>query len=417
MARLLSALRQIRHDETPTFVRVRDGQSAGARHPDASVEYSARILSVKSLDDHFIAQWRALATRALEPNVYLSPHFVLPALQHLGSADQTRIIAISRQSGENSLLVGLGVFQFTPPSRHFPFTCLTAFQSVHSYLSGLLADRNHAEPAVEKFFEFVTRPSAPWHGVKFRDCETAGPVFALMQTAARKCRATWHPTGEFQRAVLRPRDCGTPAYAVALERCPGKDWRRKVNRMIESGEATWRFLAGNECDDAAVLRFLALEDRDWAREEGTSLRAAGHEAFFRDMCDGMAGDGQLFITELIINDQVVASACNFRVGTSGFAFKIGWDQSFAKLKPGIVNELMLIREAPTVCPEITSIDSGSTAGSFIEGMWPERVTIGSGMFATSQRGRVAADVWDFLRDQKVLARQLVSSMRHMLADV
>jgi hypothetical protein len=30
---------------------------------------------------------------------------------------------------------------------------------------------------------------------------------------------------------------------------------------------------------------------------------------------------------------------------------------------------------------------------------------------------LAADVWDFLRDQKVLARQMASSMRNLLADV
>jgi hypothetical protein len=410
MPRRKLAHRQIRHDDNPTIIRLKSESFADVLDHWAGDdhEFTAKLLRVDSISASFIEQWRTLEARSIESNAYLSPHFVLPAIEHLGSSDQVRLIAIYKKRKHRSKLVGLGVFNLTPPNRRFPLTHLSSFQSDHSYLGGLLVDRLDAGITVQTFLDYVTRPDAPWHGVEFRDWNTSGPVYALMQDATMFAQASWHPYSAFQRAVLRPAQCGDKAYSTALANCSGKDWRRKTHRMIESGEMRWRFLQGNDCTEEAVSRFLALEDRGWARDAGSSLLAAGQEDFFRELCAGFMKDHHLFFTELLVDGEVVASTCNFISGDTGFAFKIGWDQAFAKLKPGIANELGLVRNAHNTCAGLGYIDSGTTEGSFIEPLWPERATIATGILATSASGRVAADLWDFLRDQKAKVRRLIA---------
>lgn len=358
--------------------------------------FQVRELSPEELDERFVEEWLALEARAVEANAYLSPHFVLPALRHLGAPGRVLVLAV-HAPGAGPRLAALGVFRLNPGGRRFPLTHLAAFSSDHSFLTGLLVDAAAVEPALQALFRFLCRPGAGWHGVAFGDWRAEGPLGLAMRRTAQGAGARWHLDFGFQRATLSPGRLAPDAFEAALAACTGKPWRKKVQRLVEQGEVQWRLLRGPACDAAAVDRFLTLEDREWARQEGTSLRAAGQEPFFRELCQGFSRGGRLFITELVHQGEVIASTCNFVSGRAGFAFKIGWAGAFASLRPGLLNELLFLRGAREACADLEYVDSGTTAGSFIEKLWEDRVTLQSGLFATSGPGRLAARAWGLLR--------------------
>jgi hypothetical protein len=167
-----------------------------------------------------------------------------------------------------------------------------------------------------------------------------------------------------------------------------KAHRRNLRRLGEHGTVCWRVQHGRALPVACVERFLELEDMGWKGQQGTSLRARPEdERFFRAMIDGFRDCGRVFFTEVCVNQEVIASTSNVVSGHAGFAFKVGWHPRYAKLAPGLLNELELIRHAPTLGAELAYLDSGAASGSYMDALWPERRWLTSGLYATTWLGR------------------------------
>ena len=67
-------------------------------------------------------------------------------------------------------------------------------------------------------------------------------------------------------------------------------------------------------------------------------------------------------------------------GTSGFAFKLGWDPDFADYSPGVQNELALVAAMQAELSHLKHMDSGAAQGSFMERLWPDRDELVEGVF-------------------------------------
>jgi len=183
-------------------------------------------------------------------------------------------------------------------------------------------------------------------------------------------------------------------------------------RLVARGRLGWRWLKGQEVGDATLERFLELEHAGWKGREGTSLRAdPAHEAFFLQMAQGFRRDGELFFTELLLDGQPIASSCNLRSGDRGFAFKVAFDPEHARSGPGILNELGLLEALESDMDGLRHLDSGTQAGSFIEGLWPDRVTLATGTLAlrpVAEAAARAATAWSRLRGRLQSATALTA---------
>jgi CelD/BcsL family acetyltransferase involved in cellulose biosynthesis len=393
------------------------GQTVTASTPGAAVRpvpgLRVERLALDRVDEAFVSAWRDLESRSVEGNAFLSPDFVLPLYRHFEPGAPVLVVAVFADEGRApSRLVGLALFRERTRNRDFPLPHLEAFRYDHSYRSGLLVDAALVEPVLDAVFGFLCGEGASWHGVAFEDWRTDGPLGRSMLGAAARVGATWHLRYEYRRAGIVPATVGPGAFEAALGRSGGgKDWRKKVVRLIEAGELQWRSLRGESCDEAAVDRFLALEDRGWAREQGTSLRAAGQEAPFREVFRGLSPGGRLLLHELTLRDQVIASSSNFISGSGVFCFKIGWDVTHARLRPGILNELLFIQTAARDLGALDLVDSGSTAGSWNENLWPDPILIQTGHFATSARGRLVAGAVGHLRQLRRKVRAIAARRR------
>ena len=363
--------------------------------------YRIRLARLDEIDAYTASAWADVEQRALEANAYLSPHFIIPALRRLDPELSPLIVLIERTHGSSYELSGVGVFVLRPPNLRFPLPHLSAYRSPHSYLTGLLIDREYAEPAIQAFLDFIEKGGSGWHGVEFTWRSGEGWASPSLETVASERRVIWYEHSRSQRAVLRPAKCGEDAIARQLSGSRLKELRRCKRRLAEQGDVSWKLLSGENVSPLVVDRFLELEHSGWRGKAGTSLISnSAHEVFFREMIDGFRSTEGVFFTELSAGDLVVASTCNLVSGGAGFAFKIGWHPGYAKASPGVLNELELIRHAPQLCGELAFLDSGADDGSFIDKLWEDRRDLVTGVFAASPAGRLAASSMQQLRRAK-----------------
>jgi hypothetical protein len=350
-----------------------------------------RSLRFEELDAATIASWENLEQRSLEGNAFLSPSFVIPAMRHLAAPKerQRALFVFAEKSAASKEIIGAGIFVESPGTMHFPAPHLKAFRSPHSYLSGLLLDRDSAREALRALLGFFSG-NAKWHGVDFVDTPvTNGPHAALLAEISMEFGASWHPNDACNRAVFKPSEGGESYLKANLPARRLKEMRRLSRRLEEKGKVHWKATFGFDVEEAAIERFLDCEHQGWKGAKRTSLRSeASHENFFREMIHRFRERGQLFFIELSVGNQIIASNVNLISGGAGFAFKISYDPDFAKFAPGLLNEYEFIRRAPDLPRPLFYVDSGAVEGSFIDQLWVGRRALESGVLGTSVLGNM-----------------------------
>ena len=370
--------------------------------------FRVRFSAVPDLDARTIAAWAELEQRALEPNAYLSPSFVLPSIRGLKPQAQPIACVVETEAPGAPELVGLGVFQTVRGSRPFPLPHLRAYRSRHSYLSGLLLDRTVAVAAAEALFRWLRSKHSRWHGVDIHGQLGDESGNNELTRAIAAGGATWHPRWLTPRAVLVPARAGEAYLHERLASGRAKDLRRRWRRLEEQGPVRWRALRGAGITPACIERFMDLEHLGWKGQEGTSLRSRPEDGqFFRQMIAEFAARDRAVFTELSVGDTVVASTSNLISGKRGFAFKLGWHPDYHRMAPGLLNEVEFIRNAPAVFEGLDFIDSGAAEGSFLEELWSERRALVSGAYAATPVARRLLQAIDAARRLKRWGRGLV----------
>ena len=365
------------------------------------------VLRPAELTASDVAAWRALEARTVEENPYLSPDFILPALQHLPGAQTCRFIVIRAAGGANSdELLGLGIFVEGKPTIKFPFRHLTAYKSMHSYLTGVYVDRDRAAEVLDAFAAFMTSRRSPWRGVHFSDLPWQSKLGTLLREAFAQHSATWYEDFLVERAILHIAKRANQDVSEYISKRRLKTFRRYAAKLAENGTVEWHCHSGARADARAAETFLRLEHSGWTGDSGTSLLAKPNEAaFFRDMIANFARRNQVFFTELTTGGRVVVSTCNLMAGRSGFAFKIGWDEDFRKYSPGTLNEIHFLQRLRTLDLAIDTLDSGASPESYIDRFWPDRAVLATGFFVTDPYARAVVSGLKRLRQAKrLLAR-------------
>ncbi len=376
--------------------------------PNPVTGFRVRPVRFHELDGETIFRWGLLEERALESNAYLSPSFMIPAMRHLATPKEVResmFVFVEKTGGGGGDLVGAGVFVRSSGSHRFPLPHLRAYTSPHSYLSGILVDRDEAEGVIRSFFRYLCGKDAAWHGVEFENFPSQGGQAERIAEVAEEFGAAWTGHKTSRRAVFLPSEGGEKYIQANFTSRRIKNLRQARRRLEEMGEVRWRVLRGSEAAEITVERFLEIEHTGWKANDGTSLRSQpSHEAFFREMVNGFRKTGRLFFTELSLDGVVIALTSNLISGGAGFAFKIGFHHDFEKMSPGVLNEMECIRHAPGLFEDLEFIDSGAEEGSFIEQFWMRRRILSSGLFGTTSIGRRMLSGIQLLRRAKRWSR-------------
>jgi len=349
---------------------------------------ATKVLEYHELTDQHIKRWCELEERSIEENAYLSPHFILPALKYFPPRGKAMIVFIETGTGNTADLLGVGVFECSPRAIGLPVPHLKAFGCYHAFMTGLLIDKQYFKETTNAFFSFFHDLRTDWHGVEFmkriKDAELANQF----DIAASQFDISWFEYYSQRRPILRSERSGDENMKTILASKRRKILRQNLRRLNNLGKVEWRIVVGHEIELACVDTFLKLEHMGWKKARGCSLLSHDDdEAFFREMIKGFAQAGRAFFTELSMNGKVIASTSNLISGGAGFAFKVGWDETFSKFGPGILNEVEFMKYFHESLPNITYVDSGGEDGSFIESLWPDHVSLVSGFYISNPKVR------------------------------
>lgn len=164
-----------------------------------------------------------------------------------------------------------------------------------------------------------------------------------------------------------------------------KEYRRQLRRLQEQGYE-WRQLEAEDTPAQVADLFLTLEASGWKGREKTALLSdQSHEAYLRQIVErGLSQNrlGLYYLGKLSVQDpescnsgNTVAILLTFRTGKSELLYKTGFDESFAKLSPGVLNviaysQLLVHDKVVEFC------DSGAMPDHpMINKVWQDRIKL------------------------------------------
>ncbi len=360
------------------------------------------VVPIEAFARHRLDNWRALADRSIEANAFLHPDFVLPSL---GTADQPQDVVVVAVSEADGALRAVGVFDDVPATVRAPVRHLRAYRTRYSFLSGFLFAPERPAVTADAVIGLLTRPHRVWGALQMSEWRIGRPTAAYLLEAAERAGVRWLEHARYERATLTVGGARPEDPVAHLGRSRRKSIRRARRRLEALGRVRWRYVETADPSDY-VERFLDLEHLGWKGEEGTSMRSRPQdERFFREMMERFSERESAFFTELLLDDRVVASTCNLRIGGEGFAFKVAYDPEFRDMSPGLLNEIEFLgRHEPS--STLSRVDSGAPAGAFIDELWPGREPVVEGCFIHGARAALGFGVPHVLRRAK---RAAVSS--------
>lgn len=299
--------------------------------------------------------WAALAERALQPNPFHHPDFVLPAARLQGD-DVSLLVA----GDWDAALPVAGARRW----RGLPLPHLRAWVHDQCFLGTPLVAHVAAVPSlVEGLTASARVPLA-----ELDLTAGSGPVSDALDVALPSGAVAF---GAFTRAALERRT--EPTYLEG--RLSGKHGRahRRTGRDLAAHLGGELELVDHAGDPAAVDAFLALEAAGWKGQQGTALACLpGGAEFLHAVCAAFAERGALQLLFLEAGGHVAAARLNLRAQDELFCFKITYDETLRKFSPGMQVELAMI-EHFHADPTVQRMDSCADPKSeMFNRLWPDR---------------------------------------------
>jgi CelD/BcsL family acetyltransferase involved in cellulose biosynthesis len=270
-----------------------------------------------------------------------------------------------------------------------PLARLRLWRHKHCYLGTPLLRRGHARECLAAFLEWMrTRPCGAslveWGQVAADGAFHEALAGALEDTGGRS-----FVSHETARAVLRPRADAEAFFAAALPGKSRKEFRRLERRLGESGELRYSAAQSDDEIERWIAEFLSLEARGWKGARGSAFDCTDESRrFFSGIAREAARRGRLMMLGLHVGERPIALKCNFLAGPGSFAFKIAYDETYARFSPGALLELENIRRFH-LRPELQWMDSCADPEHFMANrLWLDRRALVTMITAT---GRTAGD--------------------------
>jgi CelD/BcsL family acetyltransferase involved in cellulose biosynthesis len=343
---------------------------AGAALPDRD--------ALAPLSDITASQWRRLAERAVEPNGYYLPDWELAV--NAFARGRTGVSALgawadapTAREGTTSLIGLVPVISLWRACR-IPLPALVSADP-YGTLSTPLIDRDLANDAVAGLMLEARKAGA--HALILRDVPLDGAAMKVFTELLQRNGMRPLVLQSHVRACLDATRDADELLRDALGSKKLKELRRQRHRLAEHGAV--RFDVARTPTDvaSAVEIFLNLEASGWKAKRGTALmQDEGDASFVRRAAKALAEIGQCEIVTLRAGDTAVAAAIVLRHLDRAFYFKLGVDERFAKLSPGVQLTLDLTRH---LCADPAMAMADSTAGAdhpMINPIWRGRLAIG-----------------------------------------
>ena len=356
-------------DAAAAIASARRATLADRYAPDSFTVEWRRLLELEPI----AAEWRALAARALEPNVFYEPAFALAA----AAAFEREAGAVLVWSGETPRRL-LGFFPARIETRRWGLKLPVLIALTHPYapLGVPLVEHEAPEPVISAFVAHVAADPAMPGLLLLPYLPADGPFAAVLDAIMRRSQMQAADFNCHQRALLAPDGHRANYVGRAVGQHQQKELRRRWRRLSEQGAVLFSEAVGTADVDRALSDFLALEAGGWKGRAGTA--SADHEqlrSFVLRATGGLAAGGKVSIHRLLLDGRAIAAGIVLRSGRAAWFWKIAYDENYARYSPGV----MLTVELTTALIEdagIARTDSCATANHpMIDHLWRERLAL------------------------------------------
>jgi CelD/BcsL family acetyltransferase involved in cellulose biosynthesis len=316
--------------------------------------------------------WRALAARALDPNVFYEPAFAFAA-QPVFGGDAGACLVWSRPSQQ---LVGLFPARVERRRHGIALPVLCGWTHPYAPLGTPLVDRKQPDAVIGAWLDHVARdPHLPKILLL--------PYLPLDQRLSRTLDAALEKRGgkavsfaPHERALLSPGGERQNYLDHALGHKKRKELRRQRRRLGEHGTLDTNVVTTPDDVATALNDFLVLEASGWKGRAGT---AAAEHADIRGFMEGamkaLAAEGKVSVHRLTLDAHPIAAIITLFTGTTAWTWKTAYNEAFAASSPGV--QLMLdVTETLIARTDIAQVDSCATAHHpMIDHLWRERLAL------------------------------------------
>src|SRR4051812_1524718 len=242
-------------------------------------------------------EWRELAARALEPNVFYDPAFALAAAPVFG-ADAGAVLVWSKSTPTRLI----GLFPARIARRYGVMTALTGWTHPFAPSGVPLVDRDEADAAITAFLDHIaSNPKFP-DLVLLPLIARNGPFAAVLTRVLLRHGGALAHFGEHARAMLAPQ-AGRGTYLDdALGGKKHKELRRQRRRLLEQG--ILEVVSAREVEDIAraLTDYLVLEAAGWKGRAGSAAtQSADVRTFMQAALEALAANGGARIDRLMQN--------------------------------------------------------------------------------------------------------------------
>ena len=357
---------------------------ASVRRASALDRYSAMNFDVEL---HPLAEltsvaeeWRLLAARALERNVFYEPSFALPAAPWLGTDVQVGLV----WSRAPRQLVGLFPIRIERRRYGVPFAVVVGWTHPYAPLGTPLVDREMAEPVIAAWLSYIA-DNATLPDLMLLPLIAQSGAFAATLTdllARGGCQAT--SFDRHQRALLLPGDSRADYFQRTMSGKRLRNMRRRQRRLQELGAVTLEAAMGSEALVRGLDDFFALEATGWKGRAGTAAsQNADARRFIERAVTALGGEDKVLIHSLRANGKTIAVTIALKSGDTAWGWKVAYDEAYAGYSPGVL-AVAGLAETILADPAITQADSCATAtDTMVLQLWNERLTMADCFFSTA----------------------------------
>jgi CelD/BcsL family acetyltransferase involved in cellulose biosynthesis len=321
------------------------------------------------------AEWRTLAARAIEPNVFYAPAFALAAAQVFGAGAGAVLV---RTAGGRLA----GLFPARARGAGGLPSMMAGWTHPFAPLGTPLVDRDEPEAVIAAWLDHLSRdPALPARLLLPLIPEQGAFAQALDRVLARQDRVST-AFGRHERALLAP---GTQREGY-LEHATSGGKRKKLRRQRRlladiaplTLATTWD--AGGI--EAALQDFLVLEAGGWKGRAGTAIvNDPAIKHFVQSAVMGLGADGQVRIDRLLFNGAAIAATVTLMSGDTAWCWKIGYNEAHARSSPG-VQLICDLTDSLLMEPRPLRVDScASPRHPMIDHVWRERLALSDRLIA------------------------------------
>jgi CelD/BcsL family acetyltransferase involved in cellulose biosynthesis len=343
-------------------------------HAPLSPAFRAEWRNLAALAD-ITDEWRSLAARALEPNVFYEPSFALHAAPLFG-ADAGAVLIWSR-----GRLMGLFPGRIDRWRGGFR-PVLIGWCHPYAPLGTPLVDRNEAEGVLTAWLDHLAGDRTTPALLLLPYVPADGPLAAALNMALSRTNRASAMFGLHRRALLDPgmqRD-GYLDRSVSSSRRKNLRWQRR--RLEDIAPVTFTTVTSAKDVADAIKDFLVIEASGWKGLAGT---AAANDTAVRGFVEGavtaLAAEGKARVDRLFLNGRCIAASVTLTSGNTGWYWKIAYSEGVARFSPGM--QLMLESTSELMSEtKIARVDSCAAPDHpMIDNVWRERLAVGDRLIA------------------------------------